>query len=396
MTSQTLYALLYLEINLMSVVLIGLILHKSTGLSRMVAQRNFAMTIRAEMLFFLSDTAAVMITSGLLPLGAAGLMAAKEIYFFSTTLMCFYWFVYFEHLQGSPFVRSRTAVWKSSVLVWVMGILLLINLFTGILFYVDEQGRYCRGKLFALQYVISYAYVIFTCSRAFVGLFDEHRHAERRLLRALAMFPVAPAAAGIVQFLYPQIPLACAALSIATLVMYMMWIDTLISMDPLTRLNNRKQLVYHYEQWQKGPGHRFAHLMMIDANKFKQINDTYGHIQGDAALVRIADALRSACRDIPKKVSIARYGGDEFAVFVREGSPEQIDALCEKIHEELSSLNAAACSPYPLSVSIGVTGVTPDVELSKAIVQADQGLYEKKRAQAAAPDAVAKQSRGRP
>ena len=73
MSSQTLYALVYLEINLMAVALIGIILRKSSGLSRMVAQRNFAMTIYAEMLFFLSDTVAVMITSGVLPFGAAGL-----------------------------------------------------------------------------------------------------------------------------------------------------------------------------------------------------------------------------------------------------------------------------------------------------------------------------------
>ena len=117
MNSQTLYAVLYLEINLMAVALIGLILRKSSGLSRMVAQRNFAMAIFAEMLFFLSDTAAVMITSGLIPFSRAGLMAAKTVYFFSTTLMCFFWFVYFEYLQGSPFVQNRRSIRLSSILV---------------------------------------------------------------------------------------------------------------------------------------------------------------------------------------------------------------------------------------------------------------------------------------
>jgi len=380
MTSQTLYALVYLEINLMAVVLIGIILHKSWGLSRMVAQRNFAMTIYAEMLFFLSDTVAVMITSGVLPLGSAGLMAAKEIYFFSTTLMCFYWFVYFEHLQGSPFVQNRRSIRRSSVLVWVMGILLIINLFTGILFYVDAEGHYHRGKLFAVQYLLSYVYVFFTCFRAFLGLFDEKKRSQRRLLRALALFPLAPAVAGIVQFLFPQLPLACAALSIATLVMYMMWIDDMISVDPLTRLSNRKQLDYQYEQWQKGTDQAPAWLLMIDANKFKQINDTYGHIQGDAALVRIADALRNACSGLPRRANIARFGGDEFVVLVREDSPEQIAGLCGKIRAELKSLNEAAGSPYDLTVSIGMTKVRKGVALKDAIAEADRKLYEEKKA----------------
>ena len=380
MSSQTLYALVYLEINLMAVVLIGIILRKSSGLSRMVAQRNFAMTIYAEMLFFLSDTVAVMITSGVLPLGAAGLMAAKEIYFFSTTLMCFYWFVYFEYLQGSPFVQNRRSIWLSSALVWVMGILLIINLFTGILFYVDAEGHYHRGRFFAVQYLLSYVYVFFTCFRAFLGLFDEKKRSRRKQLRALALFPLAPAVAGIVQFLYPQLPLACATLSIATLVMYMMWIDDMISVDPLTRLNNRKQLVFHYEQWQKGNDPNDAWLLMIDANKFKQINDTYGHIQGDAALVRIADALRNACNGLTKRANIARFGGDEFVVFVSEDSPEQISRLCEKIRAELKSLNEAAHSPYDLTVSIGTTRVKRGVTLKDAIAEADRKLYEEKKA----------------
>ena len=380
MTSQTLYALVYLEINLMAVVLIGIILHKSSGLTRMVAQRNFAMTIYAEMLFFLSDTVAVMIASGVLPLGAVGLMAAKEIYFFSTTLMCFYWFVYFEYLQGSPFVQNRRSIWISSILVWVMGILLIINLFTGILFYVDAEGHYHRGKFFAVQYLLSYVYVFFTCFRAFLGLFDEKKRSQRKLLRALALFPLAPAVAGLVQFLYPELPLACASLSIATLIMYMMWIDDMISVDPLTRLNNRKQLAYYYEQWQKGNDQDSAYLLMIDANKFKQINDTYGHIQGDTALVRIADALRNACNDLPKRANIARFGGDEFVVFVREDSPEQIVRLCEKIRTELKSLNEAADLPYDLTVSIGTTKVKKGVVLKDAIAEADQKLYEEKKA----------------
>ena len=86
LTPQNLYALLYLEINVMATVLIAIIWHRTAGLSKMVAQRNFAMTIAAEIVFFVSDTVAVMMTTGFLPLSRDGLMAAKEVYFFSTTI----------------------------------------------------------------------------------------------------------------------------------------------------------------------------------------------------------------------------------------------------------------------------------------------------------------------
>jgi predicted signal transduction protein with EAL and GGDEF domain len=275
----------------MSVVLIAIIRRKTQGLSKMVAQQNFANSIDAEVVFFLSDTYFVLTRSGFLPYSKSALLISKEIYFFSTTLMCFFWFVYFEHMQGSPFVQSRSRVWASSVLVWVMGVLLVLNRFTGILFYVDHQG-YHRGPLFLIQYLISYAYVFVTCSRALIGLFQKDRYADRSLLLSLAVFPIAPAAAGILQLVYPQLPVACAVLALCTLILYLNWLDQMISIDPLTKLNNRKQLLHHYQQWARGSGDDTPlYLLMIDANKFKQINDTYGHIQGDAALVRIADAL---------------------------------------------------------------------------------------------------------
>ncbi|MBQ9408935.1 MAG: hypothetical protein IJU28_06045 [Clostridia bacterium] len=206
MDIQTIYALLYLEINLVAVFLIGIIRHRTAGLSKMVTQRNFSMAINAQTVFFLSDTFYVMMLYGLIPYSPAAAMAAKEVYFFSTTLMCFFWFIYFEHKQESPFVQNRKRVLISSVLVWIMGVLLIVNLFTGILFYVDAHGDYHRGPLLIILYLLSYLYVFVTCGRALIGLFQKQRYAQHRMLLSLALFPLAPAGAGIVQFLYPQLP----------------------------------------------------------------------------------------------------------------------------------------------------------------------------------------------
>ncbi|MCR5324747.1 MAG: hypothetical protein K6E85_15935 [Lachnospiraceae bacterium] len=107
---QNEYAILYLEINLFSIILIGIIFHKTNGLSKMVAQRNFVMSIVSEMVFFASDTLFVMINTGFIDLGKlnnAAMLACKELYFFSTAAMCFFWFLYFEHMQDSLFVEDR-------------------------------------------------------------------------------------------------------------------------------------------------------------------------------------------------------------------------------------------------------------------------------------------------
>lgn len=379
MTPQFEYALLYLEINIVSIILIGIIRYKTGGISKMVAQRNFGKAINALMVFIISDTLYVMSQSGLAPGGPVAIMIYKELYFFATTLMCFYWFVYFEYMQDSPFVKSRKRVRITSFLVHVMVLLLIINLFTGILFYVDEVGVYRRGKLFIIQYLLSYVYVFVTSFRAFIGLFRKDKLAKRKKLIALALFPIAPAGAGIMQFIYPRLPLACAAIALATLVLYLNWIDEMISVDALTMLGNRKQLTYDYEQWQQNISSDIPlYLMIIDANKFKMINDTYGHIEGDTALLRIADAMRLACRDVGKKTCLIRYGGDEFVILLYSNDLMIADELKTRINDHLSVLNSKAAAPYDLSVSIGFAKAKPETELKDLIEEADSKLYEAK------------------
>lgn len=376
MDMRVLYGLVYLEINLMASCLILFIRYKTLGISQMVSQKTFSLAIDAEIVFFLSDTAAVMITTGLVPGGSFGIMVAKTVYFFFTGLMCFCWFLYFEHLQGSAFTGNRKTVVACSALVWVLGILLIVNLFTGMLFFVDQQGVYRRGPLFILQYLLAYLYVLLSCGHALAGLLHEKNRNRRRLLLSLALFPIAPAAAGILQFVLPQIPAACFALSFATLILYQNWLDDMISIDPLTRLNNRKMLLFYYEQWSRRNETIPLYLLLIDANRFKQINDTYGHVQGDAALERIADALRTASTGMHYRTNIARYGGDEFAMLVRSEDSREITVLKERIHTSLAQLNAGA--PYELSVSVGMARAEKDKPLKQLIEEADAMLYEEK------------------
>ena len=383
MNSEMLYTLLYTEINLVAIVLVGIIGFKTNGLSKMVAQRNFALSIGAEVFFFLSDTIYVMGVNGLFPCGPVMIMLTKTVYFFSTTLMCYFWFIYFELMQESSFVEDRRRMRLASIPIGVMAVLLLINVFTGILFYVDDSGIYRRGTFFIVQYILSYAYVFITCFRAFLGIFDKEKFAKRKQLIMLSLFPVAPAGAGILQFIYPQLPLACAALSLSTLLMYIEWTEQVISVDPLTKLNNRKQLVYRFEGWvQVHDDTQNLYLLMVDANRFKSINDTYGHLEGDAALIRIADALRLGCREYGRKSSIARYGGDEFVVLVwaeSKNGEQEIRRLIEGIHEHLKRLNKEANSPYELSVCIGMAKVTGSAMLKDVIEKADAQLYDQKR-----------------
>ena len=210
--------------------------------------------------------------------------------------------------------------------------------------------------------------------------FKNTEYTKRKLLILLMLFPIAPGVAGSRQFIYPRMPVACGVLALATLLLYLNWTDELISLDPLTGLNNRNQMMHYYQQWAKNRSEESTlYLLMIDANKFKSINDNYGHIQGDKALKNIADALRLGCKELPKRANISRYGGDEFAIMFESGGREECEKLKARIKEKLSEINMRTKVPFELTVSIGIASSSGSLSLKQLIDNADEDMYEEKK-----------------
>jgi diguanylate cyclase (GGDEF)-like protein len=120
-----------------------------------------------------------------------------------------------------------------------------------------------------------------------------------------------------------------------------------------------------------------AVLFFCDLDGLKQINDTYGHREGDFALVRTADALEEAFRDSDV---LARLGGDEFAVLAMDLSSENRQAILNRLHRSLrkAAKDELRCA---LSVSVGSAAFDPQnpVSLGELMEQADHAMYEEKR-----------------
>jgi diguanylate cyclase (GGDEF)-like protein len=149
--------------------------------------------------------------------------------------------------------------------------------------------------------------------------------------------------------------------------------------DDLTGLYNRRGFLAAASHQLK-LAHRNGEnvlLLFCDVDGLKAINDSFGHHEGDLALVRTSSALRATFRDSD---ILARLGGDEFAVLASDASIPNWQTIVPRIEKNLDTANAARAD-YRLSLSIGVARFDPcsPSSLGDLMAYADQEMYSHKR-----------------
>jgi diguanylate cyclase (GGDEF)-like protein len=120
-------------------------------------------------------------------------------------------------------------------------------------------------------------------------------------------------------------------------------------------------------------------LFYADLDNLKKINDSFGHDEGDAALVDAAALLRDAFRDSD---IIARLGGDEFVVLAIDVAEGKVASLTRRLREKVAARNASPGQEYSVSFSLGVARYDPDepCSLSELLSLADRKMYQDKSA----------------
>lgn len=153
-------------------------------------------------------------------------------------------------------------------------------------------------------------------------------------------------------------------------------LDYLVHYDDLTGLYNRRYLKKKMEEWgnhARESGEDFE-LLFLDLTRFKQINDTYGHDAGDAALIAVAQALREAVS--PEDV-LARLAGDEFVVLHRSGDGRDVPAL---LYHAVQNINSREFAPgITISLDIGVCRFSEAGDINRMISLADIRMYDSKQ-----------------
>ncbi|MES2098402.1 MAG: GGDEF domain-containing protein [Pseudomonadota bacterium] len=146
--------------------------------------------------------------------------------------------------------------------------------------------------------------------------------------------------------------------------------------DALTGLLNRRALAPLLRR-QVGRLRRYGEtyaVLMVDVDHFKQINDSFGHAVGDAALIDLARLMREAARDVDH---IVRMGGEEFCLLLPHTGLDGALRLGDRLREVVCGADANACVPMTVSVGVAVAQ-SPDEPADAVIARADAALYRAK------------------
>ena len=158
-------------------------------------------------------------------------------------------------------------------------------------------------------------------------------------------------------------------------------LEQLATTDSLTELANRKKIMAHLakntEYYQRYAA-EFS-ILMIDIDFFKEVNDSHGHLIGDAVLVQLARILKKSLRTVD---SAGRYGGEEFVVILGQTRIHEGLQTAERIRQEVEQ-HVFTCNDVSLhiTISIGVTGIVAEDKNDASLIgRVDKALYEAKAA----------------
>lgn len=337
--------------------------------------RQLRNMIYSYVAMLLTDIVWAFTEDGLLNLNRTLYASINAITVMSVACGCYFWFRFIEDRLHFGRKNLETLLKLPLLLLCVLDFL---SIFTGWLFFIDDQNHFQNTPFFYIHTAINYFYLVIPTIFAIYRACRTRSRQERSECATYALYMVAPLIAGSLEDVFPMVPLLALNIFLMILILFLMIQNLQVYNDALTGLNNRRRLNRYLEdRLSKVSAEHSLLLFILDINDFKSINDTYGHLEGDKALTTFAGILKEVASRY--YAFAARYGGDEFCVVMDAGgrTAEEVSA---DIRQSLCSAQPQGAKPYVLSVSIGYTSCRePGADANAVLATADALLYEDKK-----------------
>ncbi len=374
---------LYVEANIACIIIIGIILFNiKKGVDQQISTLILTRMVRLLALYCAVDSIWVLFECKVFPSNKVILYIATIVPYICLVISAWLWYLYCEVVQKNTRVLTHKGTLKTILPLYTALLILIIGTFTDVLFKIDENGYLEYGLLYGVLLCAPFGYLIYSSVKALRRAFTSNRYHDHSLYMAMGIFPLFPIVCGLLQAVFLTVPIMCYGAACAVLFLYITATDNRVSTDPLTQINNRQEMQRYLTQKMKSKVQDGdLYLLILDVDHFKGINDVHGHVEGDKALVTVADALKASCADRKNRAFISRYGGDEFIVVMEAESENQVLETATLIRSNITRMNEESGAEFKLSACIGYAKFDYDnpVTIPQLIAQADEKLYEMKK-----------------
>lgn len=365
----------YLEINIICIIILLAIFDKFKDESlNNSSDKYYEKTLLATISFSLFALISGIFNGTSYNFSQIILIISHSLYFFSESLIGYFYTNYI--LKRINLQEKR----KYKFILYIPLILsiffLIINFFQKTLFTISIDNLYSPSKYLYLYNLINAVYVLIIITNLISYYFyNKNSKSEIKSLILFTLLPVV--SAGIQNYNYGII-LGQVGFTLSELLIYFNNQKKEANYDELTGVYNRRAFnkmankIYY--------SNKLMFLMLMDADDFKIINDKYGHLEGDKALIQIAYILNRAINNTHKNYSLARYGGDEFVIVGNIQNKDEVAQLINQIEEEEKKYNKETNNKYNIKLSIGYALQNDNHTLVEDLIkEADALMYAKKR-----------------
>ena len=328
--------------------------------------------IWATILLCSLESAAFAMDGHMFPFARALNMTINTMIFSINIIFVYIWVIYIDYKIFQDLKRLRQREFILAIPMIFVLIMLLINLFTPVLFKISDHNVYSRTSLTFIPFVISFGYLILSE----VYIYTQRNNTKRYLFLPTIIFVTPLVVVALLQMFIYGISLSWAALSISVVSLFMNIQNEFNAIDSLSGVYSRQYLTNYL--WNKKTQQKYLIGIMIDANHFKEINDTYGHQMGDQAIASLGHLLHhgAGVHDI-----VSRYGGDEFIIVHESQDLNDATQLIDAMEEQIRQFNEERLYPFHLSLSYGVSVYRPhENTIDDFLKEMDNQMYDNKRA----------------
>lgn len=294
------------------------------------------------------------------------------VYYTLNLTIAYVWTLFTEYkLNGSETKVKRVAAGMGVPLV--MAVLLVASApFNGFVFTVSADNRYNRtGWHFFIPTLLMLFYALFGTVRIYI-----YRKAKGKYMIFPVIYFIVPIMLAVLTqtFIY-GISLIFIGIAIGVTGVYLSTQSESAYLDQLCGVYNRRYYNDYMRTFCNSQKKRTLTGVLIDLDNFKSINDSFGHVTGDAALMQFSDVLRSCLHEPDFAV---RFGGDEFILIAQKPAAE-MEKVVDEIQEQIDEINASGRNKFHMAFSYGIAEIPAGSRAEDFLRTMDGHMYEMKR-----------------